>query len=405
MSEPERTRTLQYLELLQKQVYESLGQEPRGFDKTKISAWIDEMLAASFPDDALSQADRKARKAAMLAQAEREAASLPTRYEDWADYGMLRQYVEALREAGNAMRWPLPPSPIYGSLPTGRVNAITVRVPRSADHLVLFESHLFFFTMLLCKAVLRAFPPAGPHPRAADFLIASSEIDQRIEADPSIVDRFSDVILNYVVRGSPADAAPYHLEPGHGKSLEVLRGSTELFVLGHEYGHVIAKHLDHVQPVAGMIHGTAMQAIVYSWHQEYEADAIGLRLSMGTMRYRLATDTALNYCGADLFFSATDVVDRAVSLLRTGNETQQRVGSHPPARFRREELRAQIPRVLARTRARDAAAADADVRETEEFSKKLEYVVERLWERTRPAVVRLRDAGIKPADLWGSSAP
>ena len=44
------------------------------------------------------------------------------------------------------------------------------------------------------------------------------------------------------------------------------------------------------------------------------------------------------FSGIGLFFDALDVMDRAVALLETGDETARQLGSHPPSGRRKQLL-------------------------------------------------------------------
>jgi Zn-dependent protease with chaperone function len=111
--------------------------------------------------------------------------------------------------------------------------------------------------------------------------------------------------------------------------------AVNLFVVGHEYGHLIRGDLDHGAAARHVLPGAIVaEEISHSWRAEFAADEIGLRLSAIALN-----QLEVVLAGATVFLSGVGVMDRAVSLLRTGDENAQRIGSHPPSTARVIRLR------------------------------------------------------------------
>jgi hypothetical protein len=83
-------------------------------------------------------------------------------------------------------------------------------------------------------------------------------------------------------------------------------------------------------------------------------------------------------------------MDKAVSLLKSSEETALKLGSHPPTKERREMLRRMLPEMIGDEHANDAVA----------LSRVLEEATDVLWERSRPILIEARDRGIRPAPWW-----
>ncbi len=381
-------RARQLLTALQERAYAATGTSPNVYHGPFGALAAATMVATHFGN---RSPDEQRRLREQLARdAERNRRLAPSPYEDPLMYSILVELAGHIETATTQVRLPVPRRPVLGSLPHGRVNAVTILVPGTDEHLVLFESQMFLFALLLSKAVARALPLTSRDGEWLGFSVEQGAIEERIDSDESVPRRFTEVVLAYATTGRPGDAPRYVEDGPRGVIAGHLREALELFVLGHEYGHVVAGHLTAAAGRTALLPGEGVEALEYSWRQEHEADIYGSLLSTAAMQTVKRLDAGLSYWGSDLFFSAMDVMDRAVSLLRTGDETRQTIGSHPPAGQRRAVLRDTLRRQLGEEHANRVVS----------LGELLERVVAALWERTRPAVLAARAAGTRAAPTW-----
>lgn len=381
---------------LQEATYLRLGIDPQAVADATAAVlgdqFIDAYVAATFGD---LDEDEKERQRVSLREISREVEVVPSRYEDPLRYRMIRKRAEQIESAAIAHGMDPRDRPLLGTLPTGQVNAVTYLVPGSRDHVVLLERELFTFALLLSKVVCCTFPAESSASGRTTFFTGPAAVRRRIEEHPELLARFTEVLLAYALTGRPTFARPYLPERAHQHLALVLRTSMELFVLGHEYGHVLAGHLSQVSrttPCRARLHD--VDALEYSWKQEYEADAIGCRLAYSAMR-DLGYDSALSFWGADSFFSGMDVMDRATSLLLHGDEERQTLSSHPPSGHRRERLRAVLPEIAMENH------PEENIRPVQ-LGRTIQAVIEELWLRSRPSVVNAHKRGLRPARQWAS---
>jgi hypothetical protein len=378
----------EYLEKLQEEVYGVLGRPPERLTREFLLEQSRRLMTSRFPD--ASPAELQSLVDGVMAEIDRDYERTPTRFESPTWYSVMRTLVSWIEGSARQLELPLASSPAFGTLPTGRVNAMTVAIPDSSDHVVLFEDQLFLFALLLSKALARAFPVTPGDEPGLHFSTDLQTIQRRIDEDPSVVGRFADVVLAYAVHGRPGAAQQYLPEPAYAQLSDILRESMEAFVLGHEYGHVVAGHLTGAQAVSRALAADEVDEIDFAWDQEYEADTLGVLLSLTAMNRERQVDASLSFWGADLFFSAMDVMDRAVSLLRYGDETLTVLGTHPPSPNRRAVIRAALHQFLEPEQAR-AAVQLADA---------LQATTEMLWARTRGYVVAASQRGATADPRW-----
>jgi hypothetical protein len=81
-------------------------------------------------------------------------------------------------------------------------------------------------------------------------------------------------------------------------------------------------------------------------------------------------------------------MDRALSLLETGEEQARQLGSHPPSEARKHRLSELLVTSAESTRP-VTGAAEAQGR-----------IIRLLWDRARPRLLELHRRGARPAPMW-----
>jgi hypothetical protein len=79
-----------------------------------------------------------------------------------------------------------------------------------------------------------------------------------------------------VVKGDPRWARLHDVAPEVAGFATVLRRAQQLFVLGHEYGHLMAGHLEDARYRIG---SEEVDAASRRWDQEFDADLVGIALA------------------------------------------------------------------------------------------------------------------------------
>ncbi|WP_432097338.1 hypothetical protein [Streptomyces sp. bgisy100] len=307
-------------------------------------------------------------------------------HETWEWYHLIHSLADVLER-----HVPSPfTRPMLGTLATGEINAVTILVPDSDAHLVVFEDQLLNFANLFSKAVALAIPFEETKDGGLAFSHGIDSVRRHLRDAPEALQRFREVVLAYVLRGSPGAAPQYFVPPELNPLASTLRNGLELFVLGHEYGHVADGHLADGTAARRLL-GTAGPAVseaTWSWEKEFIADLIGWSLSVSAMVEK-RHDVALSHAGVELFFSAYEVLNRALSLLIRGEDTVGTATTHPPASDRRKLLRMNLQQ-NAEEHAESAIMLGTGIQD----------IVNLLWENTAPAVLELHRRGAQPDARW-----
>ena len=324
---------------------------------------------------------------------EKALKDLPTKYESPGTRLILIPLLEQLAKAGEELGLKPWPNPAIGTLPTGQVNALTLGLPGHEDYVIAFEDGLFTFALLLGKVVAQAFPYQIEAAGGIRFSTESKDISEIIESNPSVVQRFIEAVTAYTIYGKPGRAPTYILQDRYQSAVSsMLTSALELFVLGHEFGHILLGHLTSAKRRASVLPSGESDAeeVMYDWAQEYQADYIGAVLTVRAKQQLEKLDLALSFWGTDLFFSGMEVMDKAVSLLRFGDETRIQLGSHPPHAERRSFLRQALVENV----------GSEDAKGPIQLGEQVEFLVGELWNAARPVIEGLHADGARPSRLW-----
>ena len=157
-----------------------------------------------------------------------------------------------------------------------------------------------------------------------------------------------------------ASAFGYRLEKPREEFIDVLGETSIMFILAHEYSHVILGHLNSASARLN-VGSVNVTSVSRSHANELDADNLGLELTLRCNQstgYNLTT----SYLGVDFAFSCFTILEDALGI--SASE------SHPPSEKRRAALRDTLI-------ARFGEAAS----ETVELSKYIQEVLDTLWRR------------------------
>jgi hypothetical protein len=336
----------------------------------------------------------------------RMRAGSVSKYEDSFTLNLLSGLADQLERAGREhLGWHMPERPLLGTLPTGRVNALTLLVPGTGEHLVLFESEFTSFAHLAAKAVADVLPVRRTADGGAAISLDLDEVAHGIAQQPEKARRFGELIRAYLETGLPTMAPHSFLDPVQAFWAAMLCHSVELFALGHEYGHILRRHLGERRPAA-WLGGPSLsdpEELAYSNQEEVEADASGISLSIAAVQIseegKINNPVGLGFLGADFYFTMTYVLERAIYVLRHGRERRmiklasgERMPEDAPLCWVRRLI---LRHLLERN---DTAAA----RDALQVAENVRKVVELLWAGLRPRLLEAHHEGVRPLTRWQS---
>jgi hypothetical protein len=282
--------------------------------------------------------------------------------------------------------------PLFALVDTGHVTARTVLAPHTGDYLVLVDEELLRFLHLFSCAVVLACP-AKPPP------LTTADIRAHLQGNTEVLMCFVELILSYVMTGRVSQVRSQRLPVAYEAFASRLNDAATTFVLAHEYVHALEGHLSDGarDDVTGVSGGQVSQSL-WSAAQEGIADLYGLVLANLVLADKgHEASLTLTYWGIELFLYANEILLKAISLIRSGNEHGMRddeARQHAMLDMRRTALEFVV---------RDQLKDPSEERWAA-LATKLHFVrdiVREIWVDTVPLLTISHARGIRPSSIWG----
>ncbi len=274
--------------------------------------------------------------------------------------------------------------PVFGIVPIGDLQAMTMRVPFTSERLVLVSEQVFWLANYISK-ILADSLVYEVTPTTTRAHHEPGRVESNLNELPTVSAAFARVIVSYALTGRSLLAGSYLLRTPHARDVrDELLEAIELAVIGHEYGHII---LDHsIEKVScGKLGEVSFEEVQYRHGEEYAADQYGLILPVVYGRREGRTQSAIGV-GLPIFLRMADYIDRARRILATGtDERSLGSNSHPESTDRILAIRSSLGPLLEED-------GEYSVQAHDDYSA----ILEMLWKRTMPVLMALHKDGVRP---------
>ncbi len=269
---------------------------------------------------------------------------LPTKYQELHSFSSVNYLLEELLKASEIGGYRLDIRPEICTVSTNSVNACTLTL-ETGESVIIVEEDIMSFIHLFTKIFSQCLEITDKSDGITSFSANKIDIINKIEKDPKILERFKDFLCSYVIEGSPRKSKQYLMEADTKYWFcTYLMISAELFLVGHELGHIIAGH-NTKRIKVGYFTQEDGNAINKNWEKELEADQIGMHLAMQAMAFK-GFKADFCYLGIETFFIVQEIALKAFKILKDGNEDISKIFStHPPNTIRRELTRESLRRL------------------------------------------------------------
>jgi hypothetical protein len=229
--------------------------------------------------------------------------------------------------------------PYIGTAHSREYNAFAIKVPTTDEYLIIFEGELFMLANLLSKIIVLSMPDLTDR----SFSLDREKLRSWIEGNPTLTERFRELIEYGMFRGEPSKCSKYRLSENLQLTLQFqLLQSMELFVVAHEIGHLYNGDLNNSATSILHIKNNSYDKILPAWEMEYEADRFGLNLLLHIVGKEGIPP--FSYLGPELFFSFLSIDERTRNV--EGNQAFDGNDTHPPSFERRTRIRKALNELL-----------------------------------------------------------
>jgi len=224
---------------------------------------------------------------------------------------------------------------IVRAFPTFSINAQTIRV--DGGFIILINDGAMMLLHQAAKIMGRS--------------LALSQVEAFSGKPPmsteQAISALAEVVLAYIALGDTTYATRFPADASRrGMVASRITNDAELFLVAHEYGHLIGGHLDNPAGTTSLIMptGSQLNLIRKSHEQEFAADEMAVELMTIRLAGRLGDDLETNRllyrinAGGPLFFlMLDDLITRARNEV-DGLPPSPLANNHPPSRERAAKL-------------------------------------------------------------------
>jgi hypothetical protein len=273
--------------------------------------------------------------------------------------------------------------PMLASVPSSSINARALYCQESEEFIVLFTHGLYAFAFEMAKILSFAVPVDSRTGR-----LTSWDPNDVVTRHPEMVEQFIRVLESYVVNGNMRQVPPFQVDDSRKNIAGALIRVMELFVVGHEYAHIMLGHLSPARVVHRTIAGIDAFEVSQNRKDEIDADQVGLAIMFPV----IGNDPEWLLLGPEALLGCMDCVERCTTLLHDGPTQEPSVefdDSHPDIETRRSYMRKAARQALGDDARTSIAMADG-----------IRLTIELLWTRAEAHFVRLHAQGVGSSPLF-----
>lgn len=272
---------------------------------------------------------------------------LPTRYENPFAYSQLESAVGTIKKACQLLNLQVPSNLYFGTLPTGEVNALTIKVPFTSEVLLVFNSYTMNFVheMTISVASLGDVM-CDSSLRKLRINFSGKLNDTRLECQPALLSHFIRTVFRLAVASPSTDTFMF---PTHDSLVMTLLNAMELFVVGHEVSHLLLKH---TAVEDGHLYFETIRdsvpTVPRSWQQEIEADSLSFEFLYALLKSEPYNRFRLLALHAPLLLTQFTYIVESVQLYLMGADSSGVAGrripkshlkfNHPPWSTRQDNI-------------------------------------------------------------------
>jgi Zn-dependent protease with chaperone function len=247
-----------------------------------------------------------------------------------------------IRVAARKRGFGIPANVAISNAPSARINAFIYRDRQENSYGIILDDGIKTVANYLSKAFASINFTRDGMVKKQRLLKHSNNpdvIDEYCKLFSEQVEEVSTIISSYIYFGMPIPASGVRPleDPTADRVALVVEDCMQMFIVGHEYAHLLLGHFDNAKTQAIQYPKKTVDELIMNYEQEYDADRLGAELTLdacsGICPDRVFASTALI-----LVVSAIESVEHGLSLAIAGSPTAISTSTHPPIKIRKERI-------------------------------------------------------------------
>ncbi|SHH88753.1 Peptidase U49 [Caloranaerobacter azorensis DSM 13643] len=270
---------------------------------------------------------------------------IPITEQDSSGYFILKRHSENIIKIGDKNNIAIPNDIVLGTLPLNYLDAFTCVFPQG-QRLIALSEGLLLFLYSMGRVVSSFFSKINDdinrYKSYVTFDFNSDSINKNLKMNKKGHEHFLETLIVYFAYENLSFSKIYYKEDANINLSAVLWDTAELFIVAHEYSHIILGHLPEEKDFIRRFldDDSMLYQIVRNWSEEFSADSLAFQLTMANNQN---TGYGLFGCylGIEFLFACLDIIEKVYNIEFT--ET------HPSAQMRIENLRRYFKNTLPET--------------------------------------------------------
>lgn len=263
---------------------------------------------------------------------------LPIEEQNRSSYAILNRHSENMNKVLKENNLELPYDIVLGTLPINELNAF-VRSFSNGQLLIALNEGLINFIYLMGRVVASFFTKIDEDNDIDTYSLNEEVISEALENNKNGHAKFIETLVLYFAYENLHISSIYYEKDNNKQLSGVLYDNAELFVVAHEYSHIILDHLSPNRELKKRFldEASSLYQIMRNWNDEYSADALAVQSVLANNRNKL-NGWMCGYLGVELCISCLEVIEKFFNI--ESSET------HPSAGMRRVNIQKTLKQLL-----------------------------------------------------------
>jgi hypothetical protein len=196
----------------------------------------------------------------------------------------------------------------------GEINAFaSAPVRGSTFQAILLDDGLFVFINSLAKIVSSLLAKRSEGSGIFSFSGEKASILEALEVRSDLNYQFVDLIATYFITGHARFSERFSILQEDNLLADILRSTAETFIVAHEYGHILHRHLDGSNVREKSIaKEMKVDTWVINWAKEFQADEFAMLQVIRLNHHLKDLEAEISYIGIPFFFTSIEILYRII---------------------------------------------------------------------------------------------